>query len=156
MPLWCKLADISYTGCYIETPTPLPSGTETTLRLTVNGTMIETPAEVRTTHTTVGMGMAFGDMSDEDSQKLGKLIRRLSGTDDETPSKSAQKFSQWIEAVHRCQDIIESLRMMMETSAVDPDPRMSADVERLMRGMSDLRQTVLCRVANYDTAKLGG
>lgn len=155
MPLWCKLADVSYTGCYLETPSPLPAGTETILKLTVDGVTIETPAEVRTAHTTVGMGLAFGDMSDEDSQKLGQLIRRLSGTDDEISTPSTQKFSAWIDGVRDCQDRLESLRRMLEDDAVDADPRMSPDIERLIRRVVELRQTVLSRIANYGNAKVG-
>lgn len=154
LPLWCKLADISYTGCYIETHSPLPAGTETLLKLTVDGVTIETPAEVRTSHTAVGMGMAFGDMSDEDSERLGQLISRLSGTGDERLNASLEKFSAWLEGVRTCQDSLEALRVMLESGSVDPDPLMSGDIERLLRGMAELRECVLSRVTNYGNGRV--
>ena len=153
MPLWCKLADVSYTGCYIETHSPLPAGTEVVVKLTVDGVTIETPAQIRTSHTTVGMGLAFGDMSDEDSQKLGRLVSRLSGTDDERLAHSLEKFSAWLEGVHGCQDALESLRTMIDSGAVEPDPLMSGDIEKLLRAMADLRECVLSRVTNYGQGK---
>ena len=153
MALWCRLADISYTGCYIETPSPLPARTEVFLKLTVDGVTVETAAEVRTSHTTVGMGLAFGGMTDEDSAKLGQLIRRLAGTD-ERLAQSMEKYSAWLEGVRNCQDAMESLRLMLDGGAVEPDPMMSGDIERLLRGMSDLRECVLSRVTNYGRSRV--
>lgn len=156
LALWCKLADVSYTGCYLETPSPLPPGTDVVLKLTVDGEKIETPAQVRTSHTTVGMGLAFGDMGDEDSQKLGQLISRLSGTDDERIAYSLENFSVWLEGVRNCQDAMEALRAMIESKAVEPDPLMSGDIERLLRSMAELRECVLSRVTNYGNTKIAG
>ena len=153
MALWCKLADISYTGCYIETPSPLPVGTQLSAKLTVDGVTIETPAEVRTAHTTVGMGLAFGDMSDEDSQKLGQLIGRLSGTD-ERMAQSLEKFSAWLDGVSTCQDAMESLRQLVDKGTVEPDPLMSGDIDRLLRSMAELRECVLSRVTNYGPSRI--
>lgn len=153
MPLWCKLADISYTGCYIETHSPLPAGMEVRLKLTVDGDIIETPGQVRTSHTTVGMGLAFGDMGDEDAQKLGQLISRLSGTD-ERMSQSLERFSQWLEGVQKCHDALQALRSMVEDGTVEPDPVMSGDIERLLRSMAELRECVLSRVTNYGNSRV--
>ncbi len=152
--LWCKLADVSYTGCYLETPSPLPPGSDVLLKLTIDQETIETPAQVRTSHTTVGMGLAFGDMSDEDSRKLGGLISRLSGTDDERLAYSLEKFSAWLEGVRNCQDALQALRDMVDSKAVDPDPLMSRDVEQLLKSMSELRECVLSRVTNYDNSRI--
>lgn len=148
MALWCKLADISYTGCYIETSSPLLPGTEVLLKLTVDGETIEGRGQVRTSHMTVGMGIVFGDMSSEDLLKLRRLIKRLSGTD-ERRAESLEKYSLWLEGVSDCDDAIEGLRSMVEQGKVDPDPLMSGDLERLLRNVADLRQTVAARVTNY-------
>jgi hypothetical protein len=153
LPLWCKLADISYTGCYLESHAPLPAATEVLLKLTVDGVTIETPGQIRTSHTTVGMGVAFGDMGDEDAQKLGQLISRLSGTDDERLTASLEKYSAWLEGVQTSHDALESLRTMIESGEVEPEPMMSGDIERLLRAMMNLRECVLSRVTNYGNSR---
>jgi PilZ domain len=153
MSLWCKLADISYTGCYIETPTPLSPGTEVLVKLTVDGETIESLGEVRTSHMTVGMGVAFGEMGVEESQKLGQLIKKLSGTD-ERRTESLEKYSMWLEGVRDCDDAIEALRSMVERGEVDPVPVMSGDLERLQRMVAELRQFVVSRVSNYGPKQL--
>lgn len=153
-PLWAKLADISYTGCYLETHTPLAAGTDVLLKLTVDGVPMDMQAQVRTSHTTVGMGVAFGDMGDEDAEKLGQLIGRLSGTNDEHLTASLERYPAWLDGVQNSHDALESLRTMIESGEAEPEPMMSGDIERLMRAMMELRESVLSRVTSYGHSRI--
>lgn len=154
LALWCRLADISYTGCYLETPSPLPPGTHVQLTLTTGGVKIRCEAQVRTSHTTVGMGLGFLDMGDVDADSLGKLINKLAGTDDEDSSQMKQRLSGWIENLEHCHDSLKSLRQMVEQGEVHPEPKMAGDMERLTRAIFELRETVLSRVTNYGQGKV--
>jgi hypothetical protein len=57
--LWGSVADISMGGCYVETMYPLDVGVSVDLILSVNGATVPLSAVVKTSHPTVGMGLAF-------------------------------------------------------------------------------------------------
>jgi hypothetical protein len=52
-----KLTEITTHGCYIESRTPLPVGTEASLRLTLSNSTADAHGTVRTSHPGVGMGI---------------------------------------------------------------------------------------------------
>ena len=151
---WCKLADISYSGCYLETPAPLPPGIEVYLTLSIGEMVIHCEGTVRTSHTTVGMGIKFDDMQDNDAELLGKLISRLAGTEEEPGEVSAEapkmRPTLWKINVTECYSAIRALQEIAEAGEIGPDPKVASDMERLVRAMSELRESVYSRVTNYD------
>ncbi len=75
---WATFADISLDGCYIETPSPFPRGTALTLRLEVHGFRVEATGEVRVAYPSLGMGIRFIKMSDENREHLRELMGSIS------------------------------------------------------------------------------
>ena len=56
-PVFGNLSDISPTGCYVETVSALPVGTEILFMLRVRDTVVRGRAEVKTSHHAVGVGL---------------------------------------------------------------------------------------------------
>ena len=85
-PVFGNLSDISLTGCYVETVSTLPAGTELLFMLRVRDTVVRGRAEVKTSHHAVGVGLVFLHMSNEDQQKLEFLVGTLAGSQDMRPA----------------------------------------------------------------------
>ena len=89
-PIFGNLSDVSPTGCYVETVSTLPVGTELLFMLRVGETVVRGRAEVKTSHHAVGVGLIFQHISKEDQHKLEFLIGNLGGSEDMRPhGKSA-------------------------------------------------------------------
>jgi PilZ domain-containing protein len=84
-PIFGNLSDISLTGCYVETISTLPAGTELLFMIRVRDTVVRGRAEVKTSHHAVGVGLVFAHMSNEDQQKLEFLIGTLTGSQEMRP-----------------------------------------------------------------------
>ncbi len=72
-----QLADISLEGCYAETMSPLPVGSDLNLILAVGGQEIPVVGVVVTCHATMGNGIRFTKISTEARQGLQTLIASL-------------------------------------------------------------------------------
>jgi hypothetical protein len=83
-PVFGNLSDVSLTGCYVETVSSLPVGTEVLFMLRIRDTVVRGRAQVKTSHHAVGVGLVFMHMSKEDQQKLEFLVGTLAGAE-ETP-----------------------------------------------------------------------
>src|SRR5215475_13555075 len=83
-PVFGNLSDISLTGCYVETVSSLPVGTEVLFMLRVRDSVVRGRAQVKTSHHAVGVGLVFTHLSQEDQQKLEFLVGTLAGAE-ETP-----------------------------------------------------------------------
>jgi hypothetical protein len=75
-----NLSDLSLTGCYVETVSTLPVGTEILFMLRVRDNMVRGRAQVKTSHHAVGLGLVFLHLSNEDQQKLEFALNALSGS----------------------------------------------------------------------------
>jgi hypothetical protein len=147
MPLWCKLADISHTGCYLETTAPLPPGTQVRLVLRVGEIMIHTEAEVRTAHNTVGMGLAFRYMSPEDSSAFQKLMRQLTGIYEQCEHARTGRSRQWDSNMKSCEESLQSLLGLVDEGMVEPDLAIISDLEKLLKGVTDLWESAQAKLA---------
>jgi hypothetical protein len=87
---WATFADISMSGCYVEAATPLRLGTVLTLTLEINGFRVEATGEVRVAYPNLGMGIRFIKISEEDRERLRKLVDSIS-----QPSGSRSSDSQF-------------------------------------------------------------
>ena len=76
-PMWATVADISSSGCYLETLSPLPAQTQLEMALTVEGIAFRARGWVRTTHPAVGMGVEFAGMTDGDREQLAQIVGAL-------------------------------------------------------------------------------
>ncbi len=79
-PVFANLSDISLTGCYVETASSLPVGTELLYLIRIRDTVLRGRAQVKTSHHAVGIGLEFLHMSQEDLQKLEFLVGTLEGS----------------------------------------------------------------------------
>jgi PilZ domain len=76
--LWTTFTDISLHGCYVEATTTYPVGMMLGLKLEANGYRVEASGEVRVSYPNLGMGISFGQMSEEDREHLRELVRSIS------------------------------------------------------------------------------
>jgi PilZ domain len=86
-PVFGNLSDISLTGCYVETISSLPVGTELLFMIRVRDTVLRGRAEVKTSHHAVGIGLVFLQMPSEDQQKLEFLMGTLAGSHELHPGQ---------------------------------------------------------------------
>jgi hypothetical protein len=84
-PVFGNLSDISLTGCYVQTVSSLPVGTEVLFMVRVRDTVVRGRAQVKTSHHAVGIGLIFLYMSEEDRQNLEFLIGTLVGSQELRP-----------------------------------------------------------------------
>ena len=75
---WATFSDISLHGCYVEATATLPEGTALQIRLEANGFRIETKGSVRVNYPSLGMGIAFTEMSEENRARLRQLLAKIS------------------------------------------------------------------------------
>jgi len=75
---WATFSDISLHGCYVEATATVPEGTALQIRLEANGIRIETRGRVRVSYPSLGIGIAFTDMSEENRAYLRQLLAKLS------------------------------------------------------------------------------
>jgi hypothetical protein len=90
-----KLTDLSLGGCYAETMSPLPVGTELELVLRVNQMEANARGIVRTAHLHMGNGIEFTYTSDEDFSRIERIVQIIRSTDgtNHLPPVSPQRHS---------------------------------------------------------------
>ncbi len=76
--IWTTFTDISLHGCYVEATTAYRVGVMLGLKLEANGYRVEATGEVRVSYPSLGMGISFHKMSDEDRERLRELVRSIS------------------------------------------------------------------------------
>ena len=79
-PVFGNLSDLSLTGCYVETVSTLPVGSEILFMLRVREKVVRGRAQVKTSHHAVGLGLVFTQIATEDQGKLEYILSLLSGS----------------------------------------------------------------------------
>ena len=72
--LTARTSDISRTGCYIDTLNPTPTGTKVRVRLTHHEELFEAVGTVVYTSTSLGMGIAFPEITPDELVKLDRWL----------------------------------------------------------------------------------
>lgn len=72
--LTARTADISRTGCYIDTLNPSPIGTKVRLRITHHEEVFVATGAVVYTSTNLGMGIYFTEIATEELAKLDRWL----------------------------------------------------------------------------------
>src|SRR5712671_6499374 len=75
---WATFSDISLHGCYVEATATTDVGTVLQIKLAANGFRIETTGCVRVSYPSLGMGIAFTEMSEENRTRLRELLATIS------------------------------------------------------------------------------
>ena len=79
-PVFGNLSDLSLSGCYVETVSTLPVGSEVLFMLRIRESVIRGRAQVKTSNHAVGLGLIFTQLSREDQGKLEYILSVLSGS----------------------------------------------------------------------------
>jgi hypothetical protein len=127
--LWGVLCDVSLTGCYVETTSPLPAHTRVEVLLKVEGVEIRGAGIVRTSHPSVGMGIALSEMSVEDRDRLDRLIAELE-------ARATGKFPAYKEAPAAAQIAEISARLQTATTELK-------ELEHLLAGNGEIDRRLL-------------
>jgi hypothetical protein len=77
--LTARTSDISRTGCYIDTLNPSPVGSKVRLRLTHHDDVFEAVGSVVYTSTSLGMGIAFTEITPDELAKLDRWLANPEG-----------------------------------------------------------------------------
>ncbi len=85
-PVFGNLTDISLTGCYVETVSSLPVGTELLFMIRARDIVLRGRAQVKTSHHAVGAGLIFLEINKADQEKLEFLIGSLTGSHEMDPA----------------------------------------------------------------------
>jgi len=103
---WAKLTDIGLGGCYAEMMSPLPVQTRVEFTIQAHDLEIRGRGMVRTTHPSVGNGVAFTQMGAEDWRLLNQLIVSLANP---TPRKPPLPAAHAVEP-----DLAQPLQVLLE------------------------------------------
>jgi hypothetical protein len=76
-PMRLTATDISASGCYVETISPLPIGTSLKVDLWIASEKITTRSFVRTSDPGLGMGIEFMGLKPEDQQRFQEYLKAL-------------------------------------------------------------------------------
>jgi hypothetical protein len=79
-PVFGNLSDLSLTGCYVETVSTLPVGSEILFMLRVRESVVRGRAQDKTSHHAVGLGLVFTQLGKDDQAKLEYILSLLSGS----------------------------------------------------------------------------
>jgi hypothetical protein len=74
---WGTFTDISMTGCYVEMTATFPVGSRVDLSLELQGESVQVQGEVRVSYPCLGMGIAFTEITEQNSRRLRDLIETL-------------------------------------------------------------------------------
>ncbi|HUI50408.1 MAG TPA: PilZ domain-containing protein [Terriglobales bacterium] len=77
--LTARTADISRTGCYIDTLNPVPEGSEVRLRITHHQEIFEAVGRVVYVSPGLGMGLVFVAVDPEQQSKLARWFTETGG-----------------------------------------------------------------------------
>lgn len=117
--LWSRCTDISQGGCYIDSRSPLVSGTEFELTLFLAGDSLALTALVRTSFPSMGMGVQFEFASEDQRVQLRRYLRERLGADESTAEPEETSIA-GIESLSEC---VEQLRAWVSTTPLDSHDR---------------------------------
>jgi len=84
VPNRCSLTDISAGGCYVEMPTPFPTGTRVEIIVRTQDLKLRTEGVVQSAHAGFGMGVQLSLSTRDDREQVQTLIRLLEESRQET------------------------------------------------------------------------
>ncbi len=72
-----RVSKLSALGCYVDTPEGFPAGSSVEMRIRYGCSAYELPGKVIYTHSGLGMGILFGEMSEAQRSVLYALLSEL-------------------------------------------------------------------------------
>jgi CheY-like chemotaxis protein len=84
-PVNCRLTDLSLGGCYLTTNSPFPRATRVTLSTKVADVEVRAEGVVLVAHPEFGMGVEFFQITNEQQNRVRRMISMLSATKGKCP-----------------------------------------------------------------------
>ena len=75
-----RTSDLSITGCYLDTVSPLPNGTDIVVKISRDDGLFETNGKVVYVHPGMGMGVHFTDTKPVQQAILVRWIAEIAGS----------------------------------------------------------------------------
>ena len=75
---WATFQDVSMHGCYVEAASNYPVGTVLNIKLQMKDIQVCARGIVRVSYPSLGMGIAFTEMSEDHRARLSELLRNIS------------------------------------------------------------------------------
>jgi hypothetical protein len=76
-----RTSDLSITGCYLDTVSPLPNGTDIVLKICRDDGLFESNGKVVYVHPGMGMGVRFTDTKPAQQAILVRWISEIAGSE---------------------------------------------------------------------------
>lgn len=111
-PIWGTLRDIGAGGCYVQCVNVASEGEIVSGQFNLKGLQISAVAEVRSSRTTVGMGLLWCDLGWDGQEKLNNILRTLSLNHNETSTNKLKALAQ-LENLHQ---LVAALRERLESN----------------------------------------
>jgi len=137
-PVFGNLSDISLTGCYVETVSSFPVGTELLYMIRISDTVLRGRASVMTSHHAVGVGLGFVNMSEDDRKKLEFLVGNLAGTEDMRPQEQRNVVAE--DPLRKPQPFSGSAR---PSTAKGDTSEMSVQITRTIAELNQVEQALV-------------
>jgi hypothetical protein len=137
-PMFGNLSDISTTGCYVETVSAPPVGTELLFMLRAHDTVVRGRAIVKVSHHAVGVGLIFQHLSKEDQDKLEFLVGTVAGSQEMTPQNQRR-------TVHEdpLPPVQPLARSAPRTAASAGSSQLSVQVTRTIADLNQVEQSLV-------------
>lgn len=139
--IFASLSDISLEGCYVETVSTLPTGTEVVFMLRIRDAVIRGRALVKSSNHAVGMGLEFTHLSTEDQQRLEFIVGTLAGIQDLQPPEKrtiVPEEPRRVPAPLTTTRPVPTASITTPARAVAPAPGSTAISQRIMRTVGEL------------------
>lgn len=105
VPIFARCTDISRGGCYVETRSPLNSATRIFVCLKSDEIRIRALAEVRSTHPSMGMGIHFLQLGEDDERHLVDVVNALEARDPVRPGSGlVVRLQEGVQSFQRLED----------------------------------------------------
>ena len=127
--------DLSLGGCYVDTMSPFPAGTEMQVRLTKDGKSFNAKAKVAYSQIGVGMGVLFATAEPEQLLTLEKWFSELSGETQPVPNILADEEQPLYRATAKNEEhyILEELLVLMMRKGLLTEDEGEPILHRLLR-----------------------
>lgn len=137
-PVFGNLSDLSLSGCYVETVSTLPVGSEILFMLRVRESVVRGRAQVKISNHAVGLGLVFTQIGKEDQGKLEYILSLLSGsldlsTDDPKKLAPEDPLPSWPPSIN-------TVRPNSRGGSIKMSSQMSSQVTRTIEELNHVEQ----------------
>jgi hypothetical protein len=127
--MWATATDISGGGCYLQTVSTIPVGTQLEMKVTIDRIDVNCVGEVRTSHPNIGMGIQFQMLEGENQQRLHTILEVLEAAQGDKLPLYMRVLAQ-IERTRECLSLVDQLIRQDPTHIWSGLPQSISSVQR--------------------------